>query len=155
MFTWKLKFNPKIDLLSLILTGVDSGWQSLPERWSMVEVGVLLRMLNLLVQPWLLKEGWMKGWVDHFRIGGTYILCEQNLSDHIGNVKSLANKRWMETFMRCYKTIQCNLQWMVVYWYNARGEIYSKRITREEIHSRLTGEQSMHLLKLSQSAFLN
>ena len=67
---------------------------------------MLLRMLNLLVQPWLLKEGWMKGWVDHFRIGGTYILCEQN---HIGNVKSLANKRWMETFMRCYNPMQSTM----------------------------------------------
>ena len=36
----------------------------LPERGSMVEVGVLLRMLNLLVQPWLLKDGWMDGWMD-------------------------------------------------------------------------------------------
>ena len=35
----------------------------LPERGSMVEVGVLLRMLNLLVQPWLLKDRWMEGLV--------------------------------------------------------------------------------------------
>ena len=30
----------------------------------MVEVGVLLRMLNLLVQPWLLKDRWMDGRMD-------------------------------------------------------------------------------------------
>ena len=35
----------------------------------MVEVIVLLRMLNLLVQPWLLKDGWMDGWVDGWMDG--------------------------------------------------------------------------------------
>ena len=117
---------------------------------------------------WYNRGCWRRdGWVDAFRMGGwgdakgwqdgwiilelvEHTFCVSRTSPTILEMLNLWQIKggWK---LSCAATTRCNLQWMVVYWHNARGEIYSKRITREEIHSRLTGEQSMHLLKLLQT----
>ena len=53
-----------LDTSIKLRSNVGAFFPILPERGSMVEVSVLLRMLNLLVQPWLLKDRWMDGRMD-------------------------------------------------------------------------------------------
>ena len=52
------------DIFTLQKRGFRGKLNQLPECGSMVEVGVLLRVLHLLVQPWLLKYGGMDGFVE-------------------------------------------------------------------------------------------